>query len=118
LGDFEKANELSHKALTFAEAGHYTQTKAKTLIGFAEIQRQKNAFATALANHLAAIDLLDKIGAKFDLAEAYFQLGLTYQTMGNALDSQTSFDRAIQLFTEMQASKQVEKILKRTHSAP
>ncbi len=118
LGDFEKANELFHKALTFAEAGHYTQTKAKTLIGFAEIQRQHNAFVTALENHLAAIDLLDKIGAKCDLTEAYFQLGLTYQTMGNALDSQTSFDRAIQLFTEMQAPKQVEKILKRNHSAP
>jgi pentatricopeptide repeat protein len=53
---------------------------------------------------------LDKIGAKRDLAEAYYQLGLTYQKMVEALNSQGNFDNAIRLFSKMEAPKQVEKM--------
>lgn len=38
----------------------------------------QNQFELAY-HHNQAIELLDKIGAKCDLAVAYFQLGLTYQ---------------------------------------
>lgn len=86
------------------------QVKAKTINGLAEIHRQQTDFALALANHTEAIELLDKIGAKCDLAEAYFQLGLTNQKMVNPDESQMNFNRAIQLFTEIKAPKQVEKV--------
>ena len=109
LGDFYKANQILQQALTFAEESHYMQVKAKTLLGLAEIHRQQ-AFALALTYHTEAIELLDKIGAKCDLAEAYFQLGLTYQKMAKSDESQMNFNRAIQLFTEIKAPKQVEKI--------
>jgi tetratricopeptide (TPR) repeat protein len=111
LGDFTKASELFYKALIFAEAGFYTQTKAKILTGLAEIHRQQNVFELALSEHLTAIDLLEKISARCDLAEAYFQLGLTYQRTGNDAGSTASLERAIQLFTEMQAPKQIKKVL-------
>lgn len=114
LGDFDKANAMYHRALKFAESSHYTQIKAKTLNGLAEMQRQQKAFELALVNHSEAIELLDKIGAKCDLAETYFQLGLTYQRMKNYDDSKESSDRAIKLFTEMAAPKQVEKVLRRS----
>ncbi|WP_193198556.1 tetratricopeptide repeat protein [Nostoc sp. MG11] len=110
LGDFAKANEMFCKALTFAEESHYMQVKAKTLNGLAEIHRQQANFKLALTNHLEAIELLDKIGAKCDLAEAYFQLGLTYYQMVKPDESQVNFNQAIQLFAEMKAPKQVEKI--------
>ncbi|AUB36308.1 Tetratricopeptide [Nostoc flagelliforme CCNUN1] len=85
-------------------------TQLRTAInGLAEIHQQQ-AFALALTHHTEAIELLDKIGAKCDLAEAYFQLGLTYQKMAKPDDSQMNFNRAIQLFTEIKAPKQVEKI--------
>ena len=51
-----------------------------------------------------------RIGAKCDLAEAYFQLALTYQKMGEAENSQPNFDEAIRLFREMEAPKQVAKV--------
>jgi tetratricopeptide (TPR) repeat protein len=54
--------------------------------------------------------LLDKLGAKCDLAEAYYQLALTYQQMGDAEKSQTNFQDAIRLFREMEAPRQVEKV--------
>lgn len=110
LGEFSQANQILHQALTFAEESHYMQVKAKTLNGLAEISRQQADFALALANHTEAIELLDKIGAKCDLAEAYFQLGLTYQKMVKPDESQMNFNQAIQLFTEIKAPKQVEKI--------
>jgi tetratricopeptide (TPR) repeat protein len=111
LGEPYQANQILHQALTFAEESHYMQVKAKTLNGLAEIHRQQTDFELALANHTEAIELLDKIDAKCDLAEAYFQLGLTYQKMAKPDESRMNFNRAIQLFTEIQAPKQVEKIL-------
>ncbi|MEH2096811.1 tetratricopeptide repeat protein [Nostoc sp.] len=111
LGEFDRANQILDRALTFAEESHYMQVKAKTLNGLAEIHRRQTDFELALPHHKEAIELLDKIDAKCDLAEAYFQLGLTYQKMAKPDESQINFNRAIQLFTEIQAPKQVEKIL-------
>ncbi|MBD0343466.1 MAG: tetratricopeptide repeat protein, partial [Coleofasciculus sp. Co-bin14] len=76
----------------------------------AQLYREQGEFETALLNHAEAIKLLDKIGAKCDLAEAYYQLGLTYQKMGEAQKSHKNFDKAIQLFSAMEAPKQVEKV--------
>jgi tetratricopeptide (TPR) repeat protein len=108
LGEFTPADELFRRALTVAE--HYTQIKAKTLTGLAEIQRQQGQFETAIAHHQAAIDLLDGIGAKCDLAEASFQYGLTLRAMGQLQESGEYCDRARHLFAQMKAPKQVEKI--------
>ncbi|WP_392482867.1 tetratricopeptide repeat protein [Nostoc sp. C110] len=110
LGEFDQANEILNQALTFAEESHYMQVKAKTLNGLAEVNRQQTDFELALAHHREAIELLDKIGAKCDLAEAYYQLGLTYQKMAKADESKFNFNQGIQLFTEIKAPKQVEKI--------
>ncbi|MBD2301599.1 tetratricopeptide repeat protein [Nostoc sp. FACHB-190] len=112
LGNLSQANQIFQQALTFAEAGHYMQVKAKTLNSLAEIYRQQTDYQLALINHTAAIELLEQIGAKCDLAEAYFQLGLTYQQLAKTDISQMYFQQAIQLFTEIQAPKQVEKIYK------
>jgi tetratricopeptide (TPR) repeat protein len=110
LGEIEKSFEMFHKAIAFAEESHYTQVKGKALDGLAQLYREQEDFETALSNHAEAIELLDKIGAKCDLAEAYYQQGLTYQKMGEAQNSQENFDKAIQLFSEMEAPKQVEKV--------
>ena len=96
-------------ALEFAEESHYTQVKAKSLNGLAEIYRRQQKFELALDNHLAAIELLDKIGAKCDLAEAYFHLGLTYKSMGKERESRINVEKAILFFNEIEAPKQIEK---------
>ena len=110
LGEIEKSFEMFRKAIAFAEESHYTQVKGKALDGLAQLYRINEEFETALSHHLEAIELLDKIGAKCDLAEAYYQLGLTYQKMSETEKIQENFDKAIQLFNEMEAPKQVEKV--------
>jgi len=112
LGELEKSLEMFRQAIAFAEKTHYTQVKAKALSGMAELYREQAEFATALSHHSESIELLEKIGAKCDLAEANYQLALTYQKMGNTEKSQTSFQQAIRLFTEMEAPNQVEKVRK------
>jgi len=78
----------------------------------AELYRIQYDFEKALSHHLESIEILDKIGAKCNLAEAYYQLGLTYQKMGATENSNTNFNEAIRLFNEMEAPKQVEKVEK------
>ena len=110
LKEFRKAKEMFSMALKFAESSHYTQIKAKSLNGLAEIYRRKKEFESALNNHFEVIELLDRIGAKCDLAEAYFQLGLTYQEMGKEEESRDNIEKAVRLFSEIEAPKQVEKV--------
>ncbi|AFW95069.1 TPR repeat-containing protein [Anabaena sp. 90] len=112
LRSIEKSFEMYNQAISYAEESNYTQVKAKAFTGLAELYRIQDDFEKALSHHSESIELLDKIGAKCDLAEAYYQLGLTYQKMGETENSHTNFNEAIQLFNEMEAPKQVEKVQK------
>jgi tetratricopeptide (TPR) repeat protein len=111
LGIFETAQLLFDKALSFSEASHYTQVKAKAMTSLAVIQRQQKGFVGAIATHEDAIALLEKIGAKCDLAEAYYQLGVTYREMGLVSESEEFLRKAIALFEGMNAPRQVNKVL-------
>ncbi len=104
LQQFERASALFQQALPFAEAGHYQQIKARTLMGLAEIDKMQGKTDRAVIRYQDSIELLELIGAKCDLAEACFQLGLL-------LGSKQLCDRSIQLFTEIQAPKQVAKVV-------
>ncbi|MGB3203920.1 MAG: tetratricopeptide repeat protein [Crinalium sp.] len=111
LGELNNSFEMYQKAIFFAEESHYTQVKAKALTGLAEIYRKQEDFPTALLHHSESIKILEKIRAKCDLAEAYYQLALTYQAMGDAENSKINFDKAIDIFDkEIKAPKQVEKV--------
>ncbi|MEE3718036.1 NB-ARC domain-containing protein [Tumidithrix elongata RA019] len=117
LGDTIVSQQLFQQAIAYADEHNYTQVRANALSGLAEIYRHRQDFETAIAHHFQAVELLEQIGTKCDLAEAHFQLGLTLQECSSKYPeknynqkSQSSCDRAIQLFTEMSAPKQVEKV--------
>ncbi|MEH2390319.1 MAG: tetratricopeptide repeat protein [Nostoc sp.] len=76
----------------------------------AELFREQGEFNRAIFNHSKAIEIIDKIGAKSDLAEAYYQLALTHKKMGEIEQSKESFVQASTLFHEMQAPRQVKKV--------
>lgn len=110
LGDPEKALSLFQQAIAQADENLYSTVKAKALSGIAALYRERGEFDQALLHHAEAIEILNLPSAKLDRAEAYYQLALTEQTLGNIEPAQENFDRAIQLFSEMDASKQVEKV--------
>lgn len=72
----------------------------------------KNDYNQAIKLYEESIAINQDIGAKCDLAEAYYQLALTYQQMGDRENSKPNFDNAIQLFTEIEAPRQVERVIK------
>nr|WP_322716919.1 tetratricopeptide repeat protein [Nostoc sp. ChiQUE02]MDZ8229804.1 tetratricopeptide repeat protein [Nostoc sp. ChiQUE02] len=114
LGDIQTSFQMYNQAVTFADDNHYTQIKARALTGLAELHRERQEFETAFSDHSKAIELLEKIGAKCDLAEAYYQLGLTHQKKEELEKSKENFEKAIQLFREIEAPKQVEKVRRAT----
>ncbi|CAD5924720.1 putative WD repeat-containing protein alr2800 [Planktothrix tepida] len=116
IQDFDNAGEVitreRDKAILYSEESNYSQLKAKSLTGLGELYRIQGEFATALTHHQESIEILENIGAKCDLAEAYYQQALTYQQMGDRENSKPNFDNAIQLFTEIEAPRQVERVIK------
>ena len=110
LGNIKKSFELCQQAIFHAEENNFTQIKAKAISCLAELFREQREFTRAIFHHSEAIEILDKIGAKSDLAEAYYQLALTHKKIGEIERSRESFMQAIALFNEMQAPRQVEKV--------
>jgi len=110
LGEFRDALDVCSHAIKYSDKTNYTQIKGLILNIQGQIFRKQEIFEKSIANHLQAIALLDKIGAKCDLAETHYHIGLTYQTMDEFEKSQESFQEAIRLFNEMEAPKQVERV--------
>jgi tetratricopeptide (TPR) repeat protein len=111
-GWIESAQELNYNS-------HYNPLVAKVLTGLAELNRIQDNFPEALAKHSQSIEIFHKIsGNRCDLAEAHFQLGLTYQKMGDFKNSQTNFEQAIILFTAAAAPRQVERVEKEKLKTP
>lgn len=110
LGDYKKSFEKLECAIVFSKKCHYIQLQAKALVKIAEVHRICNDFEKALFCHMEAIQLLEKLSTKCDLAEAYYQLGFTYQKMDELEKSLKYGNRAIQLFSKMDAPRQVERV--------
>jgi tetratricopeptide (TPR) repeat protein len=110
LGRFDIAKDLFDKALSFSKSSHYTQVQGKTLTGLAIMQRQQGEWVEAIATLHQAIQRLENLGAKCDLAEAYYQLGITYQAADSSV-SKEALKQAIALFESISAPRQVEKVM-------
>jgi len=54
--------------------------------------------------------ILKEIEVKPELAEEYFQLGLTYQANGEHDQAETYKVKALKLFGQMEAPKQIERV--------
>lgn len=111
LGATDRALQLYQQAIAFAEASHYKQVKAKVMGGLAAIDRTRGDFDAALRRHREAIALLEEIGAQCDLAEAYYQVGLTLQQVNQRVQSQEALHQALVLFRRTEAPRQVKRVL-------
>ncbi|WP_197278595.1 lipopolysaccharide assembly protein LapB [Pseudanabaena sp. 'Roaring Creek'] len=112
LGEFTKAEVMFNHAIKYAKESNYRQVEGKAINGLAEIYRRNGEIKKAVDNHLLSIEILEKIGAICDLAEAYFQLGLTYQAMGEHDQVEEYKAKALKLFAQMEAPKQIERVNK------
>lgn len=110
LGETEKFLMILHRNISYCEESNHIQVKAKSLVSLSSFYAESKNFTQALSKNLEALEILDRIGAKGDLAEAYLQLALTYKAMGEVVKSIEFRDIAISLFTDMQTPKQITRV--------
>ena len=120
LGEIDDSFKMYNYAIQYAEESHFDQVKAKALTGLGELYRIQEKYRIALAHHFQSIEILDKIGAKCDLAESYFQLALTHQAIGYQPKSQIYFDKALDLWgpEQIDAPEQIERVKKAMQTNP
>lgn len=110
LGEYNQAQELYDSAIAAATESHYLQVRGQALNGLAVLHRLQRNCDRALAHHAEAVEILEMIDAKCDLANALFQQGITYQAQANPSQAQQNFTRAIQLFRAIDAPNQVQRM--------
>lgn len=115
IGRIDKSSELYNRALLYAQDSKDNRIKAIALYGLAALDREVGQFVEALQKNLGAIEILTQIGSRYNLAEAYYQCGLTYQVMKETEKSCTNFQEALRLFSIMKAPKQVERVRRSMH---
>jgi len=110
LGQQETALLMFNTALSHAENSNYVQGIGRVLTGLAVLSRQQQNYHRALENHQKSVKILEGILAKKDLADAHYEMGLTYQKIGEIEKSKVSFQAAIRLYEQMGAPQQVKKV--------
>jgi tetratricopeptide (TPR) repeat protein len=108
---FDQALEKYNTALKFSHATSHKPLEGKTMHGLAEIYRNTGDLPKAKKFCLRAKDILTKIESKLDLAKVLVQEALIARQM-QVLGYDDNFEKAIGLFTELNAPKQVERVRK------
>ena len=108
----EPAKVMWQKAIAFSRSSHYSQTEAKSLVGLATVERYNHNYPQANTYYQQAAELLEQIGAKCDLAAAYFQWGISLQVNQQQSTARQYFNRASELYQSIPAPKQVQRIKK------
>ncbi|MEB3295368.1 MAG: tetratricopeptide repeat protein [Synechococcales bacterium] len=101
LDEVEAALELYQEVLLICEAHQFAQIKGKALDGVAQVYRQMQDFARAIDCHQKSIALLESLGAKCNLAEAYAQRGITSSMLGDEKAAAHDRAQALRLFRQI-----------------
>lgn len=108
---FDRSLEIYNTTLKFTREVRHNQLEAKTMYGLAETYRNIGDLPKAKEFCLQAKDILIKMESKLDLAKVLVQEALIARQMRKH-GCQDNFEKAIALFTELNAPKQVERVRK------
>lgn len=110
LEKYEAAIEAFEKSSLDNFYEDNAQARARLLYGLAEVDLDNGNFESSMKKCQESVNLLRSIGAKSDLAEAYFQLGNSKRLMDDSIGSSDAYSNAIKIFEEMQAPRQIERV--------
>ena len=108
---FDQSLKIYNTALQFSRKARYRQLESKAMYGLAEAYRNIGDLTKAKECCLQAKDILIKIEPKLDLAKVLVEEALIAREMREH-GCQDNFEKAIALFTELNAPKQVERVRK------
>jgi tetratricopeptide (TPR) repeat protein len=112
IGENEKAYRYYEECISYADNYKFKQIKGKALISQAEIEMLRDNYNSALEKLNESIELLKRIEAKCDLAEAYFQLGLTYQKIRQQDEAERHKVKALELLRQIKAPRLIDLVNK------
>jgi tetratricopeptide (TPR) repeat protein len=107
IGDVESGIDLYQESLGFAEKEGFTHIIAQANHGLAQVNRVRERYDKAIEQHTIAIEGLQQITAKCDLAKAYVQRGITYRELKKTADSEADFAAAEILWQTIGAPKRL-----------
>ncbi|MEO0840060.1 MAG: tetratricopeptide repeat protein [Cyanobacteria bacterium J06643_5] len=110
LDEYDKSQKIFTEILTKTIQMNYQQFQANALNSLAILNRQKYELKEAIIKHEQAISLLEKLECHYDIAEAYFQAGLTYKSNNNSKESTRCFQKATNIFNKISAPKQIQRV--------
>ena len=110
INELEKGLENLNSTCNLAQDYNYKKLDGQAKVAISRIKRQLGDYPSALSYSEQAISLLNEVNAKAELAEAQFQLAITYRAMKELSKSHESFQEAIRLYTELEAPQQIERI--------
>ncbi|WP_158467599.1 tetratricopeptide repeat protein [Pseudanabaena biceps] len=108
---FDKALEIYNTTLKFSHETSHRQLEGKAMYGLAETYRNIGDLTKAKEYCLQSKNILMKIESKLDLAKVLVEEALIAREMREH-GYQDDFEKAIALFTELNAPKHVERVRK------
>jgi tetratricopeptide (TPR) repeat protein len=108
---FDQALKIYNTALKFSHKTSHRQLECKAMYGLAETYRNIGDLPKAKEFCFQAKDILMKIESKLDLAKVLVEEALIVRELQDH-GYQDNFEKAIALFTELNAPRQVERVRK------
>ncbi len=112
IEDFCYAEELVKESKDFSRKTNFKQGIGKSFSWECELFRKLKKYEHALQAINQAFEILEILGTKTDLAEAHFFAALTYRDMGQLTQAEASLKQSQNLYQEIDAPLQVERITK------
>lgn len=116
LGNLNKARQYYQQAIDFSRSSHFLQIEARAIAGVARLERCQEKYDRAREYHQKPIAIFQKIGAICDLADAYYEYGSSARAAGNFSQAQQHWQQSLQLYRQIDAPRQIEKIRSRIKS--
>jgi tetratricopeptide (TPR) repeat protein len=109
---FSDAQKILKKLQSFAIENSFKLAQNLEILGEAYLHISQNNFFLGVDKLLYARKEFMKAGAKYEVADTCFQIGLTYQAMGEHDQAKEYKAKALELFAQMEAPKQIERVNK------
>jgi tetratricopeptide (TPR) repeat protein len=110
--NYSESQNILSKLQVIATENSFRLAENLVILGEGYLFVSQSNYLLGIAKFFCAEQGFQKIGAKYELADTYFQLGLTYQAMGEHNQAEENRAKAIELFKQMEAPKQIERVNK------
>ncbi|MFN7715567.1 MAG: hypothetical protein ACK5QS_08830 [Pseudanabaenaceae cyanobacterium] len=110
LNIFDKAVYALSKAYSIADKYSFPEVIGIVYISISQINYKQKNLDSSIVFCQFGIEILEKISAICELAEAYFQIALIYKKIGENEQTEKYKKIALELFNQMNAPKQIKRL--------